>query len=252
MARQSFTICGQTFKTKAALEAEAERIRDAQPIDSPLSPRDADFITNVFRQLYPKYDLKRMAVGARAITVTPILGYRCFRFHLNDGRIVDPSLRKCFSKSVGDPAQVARRAFRYEVYDDCMAYRNAYFARNADASGRAPCELTGQLIAKAKEECEVDHHPTPFQTIVDDFLKERGLALDGITTRDPPHGFGVMLADRAQAADWRAYHLARASFRVLSHTAHVDETKRLRQPPGHPPTLALSEQELATLFEGLP
>jgi hypothetical protein len=227
VARQAFTICGQFFKTKTALETEAKHIRDSQPISIPLNSTDTAFIEELFRQLYPKsnYDEKQLGVGARSITVVSILGGRCFQFHLKNGRVEEPSLRLCFQKSLADPSATAKGAFRYEVFSDCMKYRDAYFEKHSDESSKAPCELTGKLITV--KECEVDHiPPDTFQVILEDYLKDTGLTLAGVATKDPPDGFGAVLADRDLAQDWKSYHLSRARFRVLDHFAHVEETQK--------------------------
>jgi hypothetical protein len=229
--RRTFTICGRLFKTKVSLEREARRIRDAQPLGVPLDAGDHAFIEDLFRQLYPEkgYRDKQLGVGAEAIRVVSIMGGRCFRFLLSNGRAEEPSLRVCFQPSLAKTAPSARAAFRFEVWPDCVHYRDRYFAQHGDSLGRAPCELTGELVTVAG--CEIDHvPPSTFQVILDAYLTAQGLSLEGVSTKDPPDGRGVILADRAQANDWRVYHLSRAAFRVVSKQAHVEETRKQRVP----------------------
>jgi hypothetical protein len=250
VAKHRFSIHGRVFETKTALEAAAKRIRNAQPPGVPLDRGSQAFIEEVFRQLYPKgeYERKRLGVGARAITVIEVMGGRCFRFLLNDGRSEEPSLRVCFQRALSDPASTARMAFRFEVFPDCAQYRDGHFARHGDSLGRAPCELTGKAVTVA--ECEIDHiPPDTFQAILDDYLAARGWSLKDIPTKDPPSGLGVVLADEAQARDWRAYHLARARLRVVDRQVHVEETKRQPKRSGDEiPELVLTEEELDAIL----
>lgn len=233
VARQAFNVCGRHFPSKSKLEAEAKRIRNTQPLGKPLSTRDRDFLYEVFRQLYPKFEKYKLGVGVDAITVTEKFGQthsRCFQFHTKDGRIEEPSLRFCFAPWEADQKVEANKAFRFEILKDIHAYRDEYFARNADELGFASCELSGRVITSDGHDCEVDHAPpNTFKEILASFLSDRGIDLETIPTTATPDGVYVTLTDRSLAADWRQYHRERATLRVLSKEVHVDLTREAQQ-----------------------
>ncbi len=173
----------------------------------------------LFRELYPKYEEKRLGVGVRRIQVVHLKGARCFEFTTSDGRVERLSLRSCFSKAKG--SSEVRKAFRFEVFSDCVGYREWYFG----GRDMAPCELTGELVAVG--ECEVDHiPPDTFQKILERYIRDKGLELRKVGLRDASDGLGKLLSDRALARDWRAYHLSRARLRVVGRQAHVQETRK--------------------------
>ena len=224
---------------KKDLESALRVIRDEATIGVSLSPELATKVEGTFRQFYPYYVSQGLEIGVQSVSVALLGDGRCFRFTLRDGTVEDVSMRECFHPRT--PAQRADVALRYETRKDCFRYRDRYFALHSDASGQAPCELTGQLLTNTG--IHIDHvPPNTFQAMRDGWLAARGLKLAEIQTvhvrtpqvmdyehectlEAPEAGRGIRLADSALAADWIAWHLHYSTLRVVSQMAHSESHK---------------------------
>lgn len=237
MVRQTITISGQVFSSRAALERQTKELRNRQKIGVPLSEEDFRFVVAVFATLYPGWSEKAPAPVVSATVVTHE-GSRVFRMRLASGETIEPSLRKAFEPALASPSKKAIAALRAAAQEDCcIPYRNAYFARE-EVDGMAPCELTGTWCTPA--DTDVDHiAPDTFAAILGDFVALEGIRLEDVPLHPREDGRGSTLAPSPLRDRWLTYHRSRAKLRVIARETHVELTRaenlaRNRPPEGAP------------------
>lgn len=147
-------------------------------------------------------------------------GTDCFWVIRVDGTTTDFSFPTCVDGKRPAAAKEMLQAMRAEVEESVMAFRRQFFQEHGDRDGRVPCAISGVPILPA--ECDVDHvPPTTFHSLATAFLTERGIVPDRHHVTAPADNQYVpRLVDLALAADWRAYHDARAVLRILEKSVH--------------------------------
>ena len=218
-AQPQYVLGGRVFNTQKAAQAHAKEILNRVPLLQPLGGDDALFVQDLFL-LHPERDEKLACNRAQYYFVRkhPEWPNRNFMVRRSDG--ADDHFSYRFALRLMPRRLWFGIAARHVVDPQKRAYRDAYFARHADAAGRAPCELTGQLVAPT--ECDVHHAGVlEFRHIVRSFLEERGLDPETVEYVGTTDGAPVLtLADDRLADDFAHYHADRALLQVVSRTAH--------------------------------
>jgi len=136
-----------------------------------------------------------------------------------DGTRSDFSFMKCIYRTA--PMTDFLAACRTAVLADVMAFKQRCFDRQADASGRVRCELTGQW--HDWDQVHVDHAPPhTFRAIVRAFCAQEGL--DPTSVEITGFGDGEMLkqfADDRIAQRFRAHHGRLARLRIIGWQANL-------------------------------
>lgn len=91
-----------------------------------------------------------------------------------DGTETDFSFYSCVNGQGPSLRQEFAEAARMSVSPEIKAHKEQYFRERSNCDGMAPCEETGRLMTIA--EAHVDHHPTTFDQIVEQFLDRHGIA----------------------------------------------------------------------------
>lgn len=226
---RQYVVGRWTFDTQAAAQGHAKEILNRAPVGEPLGGDDALFVRALFglhQDCEEKLDGHQGAYFF--VQQHPVYPNRNFMVMRTDGTAAHFSYRHALRP-------MPRRlwfgpAGRNAIDSQTRAYREAYFTQRADADGRAPCELTGELILPA--ECDVHHAVPAYRHIVEAFLAERGLDPETIEYVGTNGGGAAVLtlADEDLADDFARYHAGRAVLQVVSRTAH---RSLRRQDRGH-------------------
>ncbi len=115
----------------------------------------------------------------------------------------------CAKKLVSTLPSSKTSAFRYEV---CL-YIDDWISKNKWVRG-ARCPITGKVMKR--KTAEVDHFPTSFKELVDNFLSSKGLELDNVEVKYDWKNSRWTLKDRELALNWQVFHLREATMRWAS------------------------------------
>jgi hypothetical protein len=142
-------------------------------------------------------------------------GQKGFYIHRVDGTGTDFSLHYALRKSV-EPGRVdTLRAMRLAVQDQIDWARAELIKRDADAVGRVPCHVTGELCSPA--DMHVDHIEKPFAQIADEFLRQYGAHEDAVLITPSRDNQILPAIDDPHLLDaWRGFHADNAVL-VLTH-----------------------------------
>lgn len=94
---------------------------------------------------------------------------KMFWLRRTDGTETDFSFYSCVKGRGSSLRQEFAEAARFAVFPEMRSHKDLYFAQHSNAEGLAPCEETGVLMCI--DDAHVDHHPIPFDQIVEDFLR---------------------------------------------------------------------------------
>ena len=137
---------------------------------------------------------QKRGCGISHFTVERADKNRCFWLHRLDGTSTDISFTDIFN----DPAKRERK-------DRLKALRQA---------------VEPQVAPLRKSGHEVHHEPA-FETLVKNWLAARGLSLEQIDVIPTADGeLRCKMADAVLKADWAAYHLEHARYKVLTIAEH--------------------------------
>jgi len=160
--------------------------------------------------------------GAKSFSVrAAIFNTRCFEIVRTDGSTTDFSFKNCIDgKAPSDQAQVMA-ALRAEVTSDILDSKRAWFTEHGDADGKVECAITGARISF--DEAHADHAPPiSFGTLAVTFLAARGIEPTIELVRPAADNqYQPLLADRALAGVWVAYHHKLAVIRVVAKKANL-------------------------------
>jgi hypothetical protein len=219
MSAQPQSIAGRVFKTKKALQDEIKRILHDSPLDERLEGNDYELVRALLDR-HPSAEIK-VGSGVRAIRVVNFQPYKNRGFELErvDGSRTDFSYLRCLNPET--KLAKLKRACRFAVSPDIIAFRNAFFGR-----GQAAYEVSGRFVTV--ETCHVDHAPPmTFKVIFEAFMQEYGVNIDkialsgcdvdGSTTYDIEHP--------AIKSLWVNFHNKHASLRILHVDTHKEVTR---------------------------
>lgn len=225
-----------TFPSKKAAEDHYRAIRDAHK-DGGMIPEPHATQLHWLLDRHPEAAEKRGA-GVAGFRVRKAMGgTECFWVIRVDGTTTDISFRYCIDGKPPTAMKEMLQAMRAEVEESVRAFRRQFFLDHGGGDGRVNCAISGVPILPA--ECDVDHvPPKTFHALATAFLTERGIVPDRHHVTAPADNQYVpRLVDLALAADWRAYHDARAVLRILEKGVHLRQGaaakgRGLEQKPG--------------------
>jgi hypothetical protein len=200
-----------SFGAKDAILAHVREVkaRNADRVD--LSPEDLGFMV-VLLQRHPRAE-KKIGCGVRRMWVqaNPVGPGRGFVLERLDGSTDRFSPKECVRPT--SRTQEVYQAFRWAIHPQIAKFRGDYFRQHADADGTVPDPLGFGPVKES--ECDVDHGPYGFRTILDQFLLSKGLQeADVQLTEGPDHI--TRLADKALEEEWVRFHEQRAELRIAS------------------------------------
>lgn len=215
MMRREYLVGGLRFKTQKQLKEYVRWILHAAPSGEPLNDRSLAFM-NELLSLHPQADQK-IGSGVKAMVVrqNPVFrDTRGFWIIRTDGSETDFSFLECISAS-NHRAKVLSAA-RGAVVGQILAFREAWFANNADVSGYVVCPLTGDAVTV--ENCHVDHiPPQTFVRLWEQFMEWQDTNFDKVALLPgQDNSFGDVFADQQFSADWSDFHANCARLRVTS------------------------------------
>jgi len=136
---------------------------------------------------------------------------------LENGSAVDFSYRKCIEAAF-DPAARARihrlnviQAFRRAVGDQIVEFKESR------RFGRYVMLDDGTLAGY--DEVHVHHEP-PFEKLLEEFLKSKGLTLDQVPIKEAEDGISYDLSDEKLKEEWREFHRKRAKLKLVKIQDH--------------------------------
>ena len=210
-------ICGESFRSKAALKRRVQSILNDRL--GPTSIDDHCFLVELF-QRHPSYEQKR-GQGIVMIRVVLAMPYRtrCFEIERIDGTTTDISYLECLTPStVFDwfPA-----ACRTAVVSQIQAAKDAAFG---DATYIA-CPITGQRIDRRR--AHVDHAPPwTFDAIVEAFIDQSVIDIAQVAFVDVDGGTESKFADVELEEAFAEFHRKHATLRVVSRMANLSVLRR--------------------------
>lgn len=217
------------FRSNAAAKDYYRAILHAYPVGAVIPEPHASQLLWLLDR-HPEAADKRGAGVARFRVDKPPKGkHPCFWIDRVDGSATDFSFRWAIDGKGPSRLTEMRQAMREAINGDAMAFRRRFFEEHADTDGRVPCALTGVPVSPS--ECHVDHAPPhTFVALATAFLAERRISPDGSHVTAPADNqFVPRLVDAALAADWQAYHRARAKLRVVEKDAHLRQGRAGRE-----------------------
>jgi len=136
---------------------------------------------------------------------------------LEDGSEVDFSYRKCIENAFNPAARERIRrlnvvqAFRRAVEDQIIEFKESRrFGRYVILDNGVPAR---------DDEVHVHHEP-PFEDLLEEFLRIKGLTLDQVQIREAEDGIGYDLADDKLKEEWREFHRKKARLRLMKIREH--------------------------------
>jgi hypothetical protein len=142
-----------------------------------------------------------------------------FVIHRIDGTIIDFSYRKCLGLG-NHKNHRATQAFRGDV--QCQI---EVFKENAFSEGTVECVLTGKKLTR--QIAHVDHHPTPFITLLRRFIKSEGLSLAKVEVVDVRSmGGEKTIKDANLRQRWQIFHRDNAKLRVIYWRSNLSKGSR--------------------------
>lgn len=215
--RQTYTIAGELFTTKAALQARIRGILHRMPDGQLLSLPDFEFMLDVLKR-HADYEQKAGA-GVAGILVRPNPVYtntRTFYVVRVDGTTTDFS----YLESLKETPHAKRfyNACRVAIEPDIQAFKASAFA----GGGLVVCPYTGEKLAFVG--AHVDHKaPATFQALVDRFIELNAIDLAGVAIKGKAQDntYQDTFDDKDMERAWVAFHNTNAVLQVVSRTANL-------------------------------
>ena len=219
-----YSIGGETFATKSAIEARCRQIRDAT-LDGTLVSGTAElaFLLDLFSAWHDEWDEKTGGgfVGFTTMTVyAHTAPTRCFAVRTADGDHIDVSFPHAVRRitTARSPSLIPqalrdfRNAARVAIAPETMAFRKMALATNA------VCPLTGiQLTAGI---CAVDHYRPTFDELLFNFCQQHGIN-PLVVQVGSLGGVRAEISDVALSSSWQAFHQQHAQLRVVEKVANL-------------------------------
>jgi len=159
--------------------------------------------------------LKKVGCGVEAIKVDrgKYERNRCFHVIRADGSIEDFSIAKCVDGEHSDFHRFCTAA-RSAVEGEIREFKQNYFLKNQDKSGRVRCQMSGGAIDFS--EAHVDHRePFTFSAIAHFFIQAHKMDLSTIGYLSE-NLYGHKFSDDALAASFCEWHRENAKLRVIA------------------------------------
>jgi hypothetical protein len=205
-------IRGVYYPTFVAVRAEIKKRIAKYPGIAPQSfdADDVDWFVHCIREMHP-YAEKKLAkrvVGIRKYNRYGVNGDNLMLIY-EDGSAMPFSWNKCCKGKKSSDGISIKNALRAAVQDQTSAVMDVAFRDNEEII----CPMSGERITR--QTAHVDHAPPKFADLIEAWLIDRDLAIDGIPIADDPQG-GALMAPGPMLDSWRAFHEQNARLRVVS------------------------------------
>lgn len=213
--RNTFVLGGISFPSKkAAQDFVSNYLRNARD-GQPIREQDVDWFHDMIRTegtsgMHPTFEQKTKDWTGE-VRVRRDWGNLHFSLVQKDGHEIDISYRKCFSACLNTHGHNVTRAFRQAVQSQIDEFREQAFRYQTVL--KCP-ETQTSLLNDAN--AHVDHHITPFRSLLRMFLSENKLKETDIAVKDSDDGLKKWLCDVDLLRRWRDYHAQHACLRMVS------------------------------------
>jgi hypothetical protein len=222
---QSYSIAGEFFKTKGALQDHIRQILYRYVDLQYLSQEDFGFMLEVLK-LHPNSDIK-IGVGAKAMYVkqNPIYrNTRGFWVVREDNSETDFSFFECLKETPHEKRFM--NACRVSVEPYTIDFKNKFFSQLQSKIGR--CPITGKTLTFTSS--HVDHiAPNTFQNIVSRFIAELKINVSQVKINGKGEDgiFQDTFDDKELEKTWVEYHNAHAKLQIVSPGANLSILKTM-------------------------
>ena len=159
-------------------------------------------------------------------------GTSCFWLERIDGSRTDFSYISCIKAKAKSLYQDYAEACRQTVAGDLIKAKKAHFDVYGDASGRVPCDLTGELLLP--DEAHLDHaQPMTFEVMVQAFRAATGIEPSrDILSKSQDQQFATTFTDPDIAQRFRDYHHRVANLRIIKSglNLRLGGSNRMKKP----------------------
>lgn len=239
MAKPVVLSNGREWRTQSAAEAHFRELRDRYELKVPIDdPQDHDDLA----ALLERYDtaivegVSKIGAGIHHFEVRmnyiPGRGStRGFWVVRTDGSETDFSFIAAVKGTPKPEAQSFADACRSAVADDLQRAKTSFFAEHGDASGRVPCDITGELISP--EDAHLDHAYPKFSHLVITFRAARGWhegVPAGIVSQSQDRQTITTFVDEATAQAFRDFHRRAADLRIIKKGKNLEMAAAGRRP----------------------
>jgi hypothetical protein len=228
-----YVIGENTFRTKEEVERYIQRILYAYQLGETVNSEDARFLLALLLN-HPKAQ-EKIGCGIQAFQIRQNQRFTTKRgFYLIhwDGTEDDFSFMKCIYPS--PPLAIFKAICRKLIGRRMYWIKVEHFIKHENSEGKVQCPITRQWISR--DQAHVDHAPPyTFERIMTEFLQTYGIQVDQVALKEAEgeNEVGQTFADPLLAENWRAFHDARASFRIVSQWANLSVLKK-ENPPRSP------------------
>lgn len=116
--------------------------------------------------------------------------------------------------------KAARSAVRNQVLD----FREKYYKKNKDAEGRVMCQESGELVSR--DNCDVDHHPKSFDSIVEDFIAQHSIDVSTVKyTGFDDNSEMKEFSDLGMKQLFSDFHLKLAHLRITTRAVNLSKKR---------------------------
>ena len=227
MAKKPLQIGGLFFPTRKAAAEHYQKILWERPRYERLLDPDHSHLCWLLER-HHEYEQKA-GVGIDHFIIVntkyDAIGFYVIR---TDGSRTDFSYITALDGKMPSARREVLEALRWEVEDNILRAKRAWFDQHEDAAGTVECALTRERITW--KQSHADHAPPfPFRTLADTFLTAHKITLTpDLLAPSADCQVERLLADRALAEEWRAFHHQLAVIRVVKayeNTARASQAR---------------------------
>jgi len=216
MPKNTYTLGGINFTSKESIKKHVQSIFASYREGDRLTPQDEKFVRDLI-EWHPSASQKiGCGIDHIKIHVPKPWTTKGFLIVRANGTTTDFSYRVCLYPQLADKQVKVQAAFRRAI-----AYQVAEFKKNAFANTQTVfCPVSQRFITW--QEAHVDHYPTPFIDLFEDYIRSNNLSTNDIAllpSQDNKHVDG--LADPRLEMDWQRWHIERAQLRIVDSTENV-------------------------------
>ena len=210
------TVIGsKVFNTKKELKEYVQGLMYKVKKGEPLKGIQLKVVDTIFRN-HPDYEQKTKGMVYQIAVRTssgPNKKYREFYIIREDDTETDFSYISALSgksSKISDIKCTLRQVILQQQWDA----KTEHFEKHQDRSGYVTCPVT-RLKMKYKE-AHIDHYPVKFETIVENWFKESGLASETFDLEDGgDNSICDVVKDKSLEKSFYDYHLKHAQYRVV-------------------------------------
>lgn len=223
--KQSIIINKISFETKKAAAEYIREILNNRELHLPLNDADTSFLLDLLTY-HPNYK-EKLGNGITSISIRLDEYGRNNQFYItrNDGSTTDFSYLTCLQQRDTSSIILFKEAARNAIHTQITDYKKEYFKQNQNSEGEVFCEETNRRVGY--RECDVDHHPMSFNSIVENFIQLNTIDVNQVEYG----GYGdneqrKSFVDKAIANSFSDYHQEIAILRIVSTEANLTKKRK--------------------------